>query len=142
MIIYRSLMNTIIKNREDRLWKLIFNLSILINHICIDWWTSVILPMLYIELRVRYTHTEINTKFSHTDARQNNQALILGGKTLSIMSMSFPKRFNILPDGVVSKNPRGDRSIPNNNSECRSLLLCRHPTTNAVCDSTTKVAEI
>lgn len=102
----------------------------------------MILPMLYIELRVRYTEREINTKFSHTDARQNNQALILGGKTLSIMSMSFPKRFNNLPDGVVSKNPRGNRSVANNNSECRSLLLRRHPITNAVCDSTTKMAEI
>lgn len=102
----------------------------------------MILPMLYIKLRVRYTQRNINTKFSHTDARQNNQALILGGKTLSITSMSFPKRFNILPDGVMSKNPRGDRSMPNNNSECKSLLLRRHPTANAVCDSTTKAAEI
>lgn len=56
--------------------------------------------------------------------------------------MSFPKRFNILPDGVVSKNPRGDRSMLNNNSECKSLLPRRHPTANAVCDSTTKMAEI
>lgn len=61
---------------------------------------------------------------------------------LSITSISFPKRFNILPDGVVSKNPKGDRSMENNNSECSSLLLRRQPITNAVCDSTTKVAEI
>lgn len=54
-------------------------------------------------------------KVPRTETRQNNQALMLGGKTLSIMSTSFPKRFNILPDGVVSKNPIGERSIPNNN---------------------------
>jgi hypothetical protein len=92
---------------------------------------------------MRYMHakkTEI--KLSHTDARQNNQALILGGKTLSITSMSFPKRFNILPDGVMSKNPKGDRSMVNNNSECNSLLLRRQPTTKAICDSITKLAEI
>jgi len=84
----------------------------------------------------------LKLKFSHTDARQNNQALIVGGKTLSIVSISFPKRFNILPDGVVSKNPKGNRSMVNNNPECSSLLLRRQPIANAVCDNTTKVAEI
>lgn len=61
---------------------------------------------------------------------------------LSIMSISFPQRFNILPDGVVSKNPKGDRSMVNKNSECSSLLLRRQPIADAACDSTTKMAEI
>lgn len=41
-------------------------------------------------------------EISRTDAKQKNQALKVGGNTLSTISTSFPKRFKIRPDGVVS----------------------------------------
>lgn len=80
-------------------------------------------------------------KVSRTDTRQSNQALKLCGKTLSRTSTSFPRRFNILPDGVISKNPTGDRSMPNSNSICSSLLLRMHPTAIVSCASSTNVTE-
>lgn len=64
------------------------------------------------------------------------------GKTLSMTSTSFPKRLITLPDGVVSKNPTGNRRMPNNNSEWSSLLLRRHPMAIFICEIHTKNAEI
>lgn len=61
---------------------------------------------------------------------------------LSITSISFPNRFNILPDGVVSKNPNGDRNMTNNNSECSKLLLRIQPMAQNICANNIKMAEI
>ena len=67
---------------------------------------------------------------------------MVGGKTLSMTSTSFPNRLITLPDGVVSKNPTGNRRMPNNNSEWSSLLLRRHPMAILICEIHTKIAEI